>query len=47
VKKKDGTLSLCIDFMQLNNFIINNKYPLSRIDDLFDHMKGGRILIRI
>jgi hypothetical protein len=36
VKKKDGTLKLCIDFRQLNKVTIENKYPLPRIDDLFD-----------
>jgi hypothetical protein len=36
MKKKDGTLRLCIDFRQLNKVTIKNKYPLSRIDDLFD-----------
>jgi hypothetical protein len=36
VKKKDGTLKLCIDFRQLNKVNVKNKYPLPRIDDLFD-----------
>ena len=36
VKKKDGTLRLCIDYRQLNKMTIKNKYPLPRIDDLFD-----------
>jgi hypothetical protein len=36
VKKKDGTLRLCIDYRQLNKVTIKNKYPLPRIDDLFD-----------
>jgi hypothetical protein len=36
MKKKDGTLRLCIDFRQLNKVIVKNKYPLPRIDDLFD-----------
>jgi hypothetical protein len=39
MKKKDGTLRLCIDFRQLNKVTIKNKYPLPRIDDLFDHAK--------
>jgi hypothetical protein len=38
VKKKDGTLRLCINFRQLNKYIINNNYPLPRIDDLFDQL---------
>eukprot|EP00253_Pinus_taeda_P017661 PITA_17661 len=41
IKKKDGTLRLCIDYMQLNNVMINNRYPLPRIDDLFDQLKGA------
>ena len=36
VKKKDGSLRLCIDYRQLNKVTIKNKYPLPRIDDLFD-----------
>jgi hypothetical protein len=36
VKKKDGTLRLCIDFRWLNKVTMKNKYPLPRIDDLFD-----------
>jgi hypothetical protein len=38
VKKKDGTLILCIDYRQLNNMTIKNNYPLPRIDYLFDHL---------
>jgi len=34
--KKDGTLRLCIDYRQLNKVTIKNKYPLARINDLFD-----------
>ena len=36
VKKKDGSLQLCIDYKQLNKATIKNKYPLPRIDELFD-----------
>ena len=36
VKKKDGSLRLCIDYRQLNKVTILNQYPLPRIDDLFD-----------
>jgi hypothetical protein len=47
VKKKDGTLRLCIDFRQLNKVIVKNKYPLPMIDDLFDQLKGTRIFSKI
>ena len=47
VKKKDGTLILCIDYMQLNKFTMKNKYPLPRIDDLFDQMKGAKVFSKI
>ncbi|KAL4026110.1 hypothetical protein IC575_014534 [Cucumis melo] len=43
VKKKDGTLRLCIDYRQLNNVTIRNKYPLPRIDDLFDQLRGAAL----
>ena len=36
VKKKDGSFWLCIDYRQLNKVIIRNKYPLPKIEDLFD-----------
>ena len=38
VKKKDGSLRLCIDYRELNELTIKNKYPLPRIDDLFDQL---------
>jgi hypothetical protein len=47
VKKKDGTLSLCIDYRQLNKVTIKNKYPLPRIDDLFDQLGGVSIFSKI
>ena len=47
VKKKDGTLRLCIDYRQLNNLTINNKYPLPKIDDLFNQLKGASIFSKI
>ncbi|XP_015169165.1 uncharacterized protein [Solanum tuberosum] len=37
VKKKDGTMRLCIDYRQLNKVTVKNRYPMPRIDDLFDH----------
>ena len=42
-KKKDKTLRLCIDYRQLNRVTIKNRYPLPRIDDLFDKLKGVRV----
>ena len=41
-KKKDKTLLLCIDYKQLNRVTIKNRYPLPRIDDLFDQLRGAR-----
>ena len=47
VKKKDGTLMLCIDYRQLNKVTVKNKYPLPRIDDLFDQMRGSKVFSNI
>jgi hypothetical protein len=47
VKKKDGTLRLCIDFRQLNKYIIKNEYPLPQINDLFDQLRGEKIFSKI
>ena len=47
VKKKDGTLRLCINYRQLNKLTVKNKYPLPRIDDLFDQLKGASIFSKI
>ncbi|XP_070009018.1 uncharacterized protein [Nicotiana sylvestris] len=47
VKKKDGTLRLCIDYRQLNKVTIKNKYPLPRIDELFDQLKGASLFSKI
>jgi len=46
-KKKDETLQLCIDYRQLNKMTIKNKYPLLRIDDLFDQLKGACVFSKI
>ena len=47
VKKKDGTLRLCIGYRQLNKLTVKNKYPLPRIDDLFGQLKGASIFSKI
>ncbi|XP_055819235.1 uncharacterized protein LOC129888003 [Solanum dulcamara] len=47
VKKKDGTLRLCIDYRQLNKITIKNRYSLPRIDDLFDQLKGANLFSKI
>ncbi|KAL8125530.1 hypothetical protein AgCh_012993 [Apium graveolens] len=47
VKKKDGSMQLCIDYRELNKVTINNKYPLPRIDDLFDQLKGASYFSKI
>ena len=47
VKKKDGTLRLCVDYRQLNKMKVKNKYPLPRIDDLFDQLKGASVFSKI
>ena len=47
VKKKDETMRLCIDCRQLNKVTIKNKYPLPRIDDLFDQLQGASIFYKI
>jgi hypothetical protein len=47
IRKKDGSLSLCIDYRQLNKATIKNQYPLPRIDDLFDQMKGAMVFSKI
>ena len=47
LKKKDGTLRLCVDYRQLNKMTVKNKYPLPRIDDLFDQLKGASVFLKI
>jgi hypothetical protein len=47
IRKKDGSWRLCIDYHQLNKATIKNQYPLPRIDDLFDQMKGAMVFSKI
>jgi hypothetical protein len=47
VKKKDGTQRMCVDYQSLNEVTIKNKYPLLRIEDLFDQTKGASIFLKI
>ncbi|KAH0673847.1 hypothetical protein KY284_024934 [Solanum tuberosum] len=47
VRKKDMSLRICIDYHQLNRVTIKNKYPLPRIDDLFDQLRGASCLSKI
>jgi hypothetical protein len=47
VKKKDGSMRLCIDYRQLNKVTIKNRYPLPRIDDLIDQLVGARVFSKI
>ena len=47
VKKKDGSMQLCIDYKELNKVTIRNQYPLLRIDDLFDKLQGAKVFSKI
>jgi len=47
VKKKDGTFHLCVDYRDLDRVTVKNKYPLPRIDDLFDQLAGATIFSKI
>ena len=47
VKKREGSLRLCIDYRQLNRVTIRNQYPLLRIDELFDQLQGSRVYSKI
>jgi hypothetical protein len=47
VKKKDGSMRFCIDYRELNKVTIKNRYPLPRIDDLFDQLQGSQVFSKI
>ncbi|KAJ4971817.1 hypothetical protein NE237_004916 [Protea cynaroides] len=47
VKKKDGSVRLCIDYQELNKLTIKNRYPLPQIDDLFDQLQGAKVFSKI
>ena len=47
VEKKDGTQRMCVDYRSLNDVTIKNKYPLPRIEDLFDQMRGAKVFSKI
>lgn len=47
VKNKDGTFRMCIDYRMLNKVTIRNKYPLPRIDNLFDQLKGAKVFSKL
>ncbi|GJY71770.1 putative reverse transcriptase domain-containing protein [Tanacetum coccineum] len=47
VKKKDGSFRMCINYQELNKLTVKNRYPLPRIDDLFDQLQGSSIYSKI
>jgi hypothetical protein len=47
VQKKDGSQRMCVDYRSLNDVTVKNEYPLPRIEDLFDHMRGAKVFSKI
>jgi hypothetical protein len=47
MNKKDGSRIMCVDYRSLNEVTIKNKYPLPRIEDLFDQMRGDKVFSKI
>jgi hypothetical protein len=47
VKKKDGTMRMCVDYRALNRITVKNSYPLPRVDELFDRLQGARFFSKI
>jgi hypothetical protein len=47
VQKKDGSQRMCVDYRSFNDVTIKNKYPLPRIEDLFDQMRGAMYSLRL
>jgi len=45
--KRDGTIRMCVDYRKLNEVTIKNKYPLPKIEDLFDQLNGARVFSKI